>query len=855
MKKLLIFTTIALFCLSGIKAQQWMNYLENKDQSPSYFEVEKAFFAYQNDSAVKSRKDIKKYRRWEYFWKNRVDEHGHFPSKTYWQEARKAAAMSSPRTSYANWVEVGPREIPTSVPYDRPGGIGRIDCITFHTSNDSIYWIGTPSGGLWKTTDDGETWENLTDGLPSLGVSDLKVHPEDENTLFLATGTRDTWWETYSVGILKSVDGGYNWIETGLDFDLSYGYQVNEILINPENPDIMLAATNVGIFRSADGSDSWERVNYSNVKDIAFKPNDYNVVYASTFNTNGGARFYKSIDGGLSFGVVQSVGINASQVNRICIGVTDAAPDYIYLLCSSVNNNMYGLFKSTDGGDNWSEPIQDPLLNLIGYNVNGHDEGGYGYYMMGFVVSPENPDILYAGGANIWKSTDGGQNWQNSADWLGRSGIDYVHADQHTFQFNPLTMALYAGCDGGIYKLEPGSDDWQDKSEGLGILQIYRIGLFYIDDNRALLGPQDNGIISMEDDDLKEIWLAEAGDNFYDQSNPEKMFLSGYGMGLCKSINGGVDFVSIQPYGESKLLFNPPFIKHTNEDVIYCAYADVYRSENWGNSWTKIMDNPDNEPRMLTLRVAPSSSDVLYTANSTNIWRTLDSGESWTDITNGLIYGYVVISDITISDQNPMEVWITLGGYQAGRKVYRSTNGGDTWENISFNLPNIPVNCILFEPGSQSSVYIGTDVAVFYFNNDLNEWIYFSDGLPNVIVNELEINPVNRKIKAATFGRGVWESNLMDMTVLNVAKEKKHQFKIFPNPTDGMVHIELSEIPETAILINLIDMKGNAVWKHQMQSREHSFDLQLPQLLNGNYMLQVAYNEHRPSVKQIVISN
>jgi photosystem II stability/assembly factor-like uncharacterized protein len=853
MKRSIIICIISLLYFSGLYSQPWMSYIESKNQTPSYFEMEKAFNEYLSTNPDNVQRSTKKFKRWQYFWANRINEDGHFPSNLYWQEAKKVAQMSSRSRAYSNWTELGPRTIPENIQYDRPGGIGRIDCITFHPSNDSIYWIGTPAGGLWKTINDGETWENLTDNLPTLGVSDLVVHPNDENTLFLATGTRDTWWETFSVGILKSTDGGYTWNETGLSMDVQYGYQVSEILINPENPDIMIASTSIGIYRSEDGSDTWDRISYQWTKDIAFKPGDYNVIYASTFNPNGNASFFKSINGGLSFEIVQNVGFNSSQVNRICISVSEAAPDYVYLLCSSTQNNMYGFYKSIDGGDSWTEPIADPLLNLIGYNVDGHDSGGFGFYMIGFTVSPQNENEIYAGGANIWKSTDGGITWQNSGDWLGRSGIDYVHADQHVLKFNPLNLALYSGCDGGVYKLEPGSDDWQDRSEGLGILQIYRIGLFYDDDNRAIVGPQDNGIITINDTIISELFLAEAGDNFYDQTYPDKIFVSGYGLGLCKSVNGGTSLYSIQPAGETKLVFNPPYIMHPVEDIIYCAYSDVYMSENRGVSWTKIMDNPSSLPRMLSMEVSASNSNVLYTANNNNIWRTLDRGEIWTDITNGIHLGSAVISDITISDSNPLDVWITLGGYQNTKKVYSSKDGGDTWVNISYNLPNIPVNCITFEPESNSSVYIGTDVAVYYHNEYLSEWIYFSDSLPNVIINELEINPVFKKIKAGTFGRGIWESNLMDSHFVKIPENNNFDFNIYPNPTNGLLNIELKEKPETDIEISLFEISGKMVWNDIVPQPENTFNIQLPSGCNGNYLIKISYN-NQDCTKQVTIT-
>ncbi len=847
MKRIFILASLlCVFCT--IKAQN--RFPDQMKHGASFYEMRDAFENHFEKPELESSRLKKKFARWEYFYSRRVDETGHIPHKLIWDEWKKAQRNSGNGFSYANWTEVGPREVPHCQPFDRPGGIGRIDCITFHPTDENIYWIGTPAGGLWKTYDDGAHWINLTDNLPTLGVSDLKVHPNDANTLFMATGTRDTWWETYSVGILKSTDGGYSWEVTGLNFEVLDGNQVSEILINPENPDIMLAATKAGIFRSEDGSESWERVGgYSWVKDLAFKPGDYSVVYATTFNPNGGARFRRSDDGGKTFMSVNDVGFNRYEVNRICIATTPANPELIYLLCSSsTNNDMYGFYKSTDGGESWFEPIADEQLNLIGYNVDGHDNQGFGYYMIGFVASPFDENELYAGGANIWKSTDGGVNWINSADWQGRQQIDYVHADQHMLTYNPHNQAVFSGCDGGIYKKDAGSDDWVDKSGNLGIMQLYKLGLYYADDSRALLGPQDNGIISLSDDYPKEIWLAEAGDHFYDQNNPENIFFSGYGLGLCKSMNGGDEIYQIHPAGETKYVFNPPFIMHPAEDVIFCAFNDIYRSENRGATWTKIMEKPDTDPRILSLEVAASDVGVLYASDASRVWRTLNNGDEWVEVTDGLLPGSSAITDIAISTENPMHVWVTYAGYSAENKVYKSTDGGENWINISLGLPNLPVNCITYEPGSGSSVYIGTDLGVYFYNDALDDWLYFSDGLPNVIVNELEINPLNDKIKAATFGRGLWESPLMTPTITAAREIEMEDLRVYPNPNQGEIFIDLKKDIHAPIELQLIDFKGRNVLRKNLPDGTSPIHLSLPGLPSGSYVLKIGYNNEIQSV-------
>jgi len=850
---LLLATFLAVAVL--LPAQTWMKDVPaNDDGRMNYFEAKKYIGNFRKMNPHRKLSEEKQFLRAQFLLDGRVDETGRLPVGTYWEEAMKAIKQRKETKDGLNqWMPLGPNSVPINVAAGRIGGIGRIDCIEFHPDNGDIFYIGSPSGGAWKTIDGGASWESLTDNIPSIGISDIDLMPGDPETIFICTGTRDTWWETFSVGILRSDDGGYTWQETGLNYAITQNRAVHELLINPENPLIMVAATSGGIYRSIDGGDYWDYVQGGNFMDLEFKSGDYNVVFATTFtyyNCNG--KIYRSVDGGQNFDALENTGIIPSQVNRITIGVTPADPEVIYALCSSCSDNgFHGLYRSNDGGDTWYETENADNKNLLGWASSGTDNGGQGYYTLALAVAPNNPNLVYVGGVNIWRSNNAGENWTLDAQWQGQGAV-YVHADIHIFKYNNNT--LFNGNDGGIYKFVPLNNNWVDLSEGLEIMQLYRLGVYRNDETLRIASPQDNGTILFREGGFNEIVLAEACDNFFHYDNPDVMFFGGYGAGLRRSVNGGGSSVSIQPPGETNLRFNPPFIMHPEDtQILYCGFLDVWKSENTGTSWTNLTNGLSNGVYYNSLEVAPSDDNYIYAATSQQIWRSTDDGVTWENIKAGLLTN-TAISDIVISSADPKHIWVTMSGFSLNRKVYHSVDAGDNWENISINLPNLPVNCIAYEPGLDDAIYVGTDVGVYYLNNNHDEWICYSDGLPNVMIDELEIHPVSGKIFAATFGRGIWDCPLADPIYVSVENNGISGLNVYPNPSENDLWIEFSGVENEIFTISVINLLGQTVAEKTITSDNGTVKLQfdVAELPRGLYTVQVLGHDTE-QVRKVVL--
>jgi len=843
---------------SMMMGQAWMINLPIEERDSRDFNDIIASY-YELESQHAPVEGAKQFKRMEFFLSGRMDESGEFPVETFWKEATAVMKERYYKTDlYGEWTDLGPFGPPMLLDGSRPGGNGRLDCITFHPTNPDIFFVGSPSGGLWKTTDHGQSWITLTDNLPSIGVSDLVIDPTDPDIMYLATGTRDCWWETYSAGILKTYDGGITWEETGLSYQIPEQKFVSKIVMDPNDRNILIAACSDGIYKSTDAATSWDRVQPGNFKDMAMRPGDFSIIYATTFNYFGSARVYMSSDSGDGFSAISVDGLLSSQTNRISIGVTSANPDVVYLLTSEANGSgFHGVWRSDDAGQNWIHASQGCPNNLLGWAVSGNDSGGQGWYTLALAVSPGNPDHVYVGGVNIWESFDGGVNWQINSHWLGQGGKDYVHADIHTLDYNAVNDVLYTGVDGGIYELQAGGIDWDDLTGDILSYQIYRLGLYENDDEMAIVSPQDNGTTLFRDGNVNEIVLAEACDNFIDPQDPDVLYYGGYGAGLLRSDDGGHSPNFIHPPGETNLRFNPPFIMdYSDNDVIYSAFLDVYKSTNRGNNWVKISNGFLSGNYFSMLEVAPSDNQYLYGGYAGAVWMTSNSGDNWNNISSGLINSSVSgASDIAVSYTNPEHIWASMNGFLAGNKVYKSTDAGQNWENISLNLPNVPVNCVVYENTSANGIYVGTDVGIYYINDFLSEWVDFSNGLPNVIILELEINYKESKIKAATYGRGLWESPLISPSVNVPETASEEMLLVFPNPSDGNITVVTEYSEKDSPVLQVYDMSNSLLYQETLSGggERQYIDLDLTDQPAGTYIVRLTETSGYTMTRKVVI--
>ncbi|MBI9038170.1 MAG: T9SS type A sorting domain-containing protein [Bacteroidales bacterium] len=709
------------------KTPSWVDMMS--DRSVNFYDVQKEFNEYFKNKPNGKGTGWKQFKRWEWFMEPRVYPSGdRFDQVMLWEEVEKYKEEHSLKSTSvpSDWQELGPRTSANVTGHWNPG-IGRINVIMRDPFDTDIIYIGTPSGGLWKTTDEGQTWNVLTDNLPVIGVSAVAIDYTNTDIVYIGTGDKDAG-DNYSIGVLKSFDGGQTWEETGLCWTIGNSRTIAKLIIHPEDPNILLAATSNGVYKTIDGGDIWLKVHSGGIDDIDFKPGEPDIVYCITRS------FFKSTDGGDSFTQISGVpGSSRSQ-----IAVTEANPEYVYFFSSAS-----GLFLSTDSGESFTKQSDTPTST------------GQAWYDLACAASHVNPEEIHIGAINTFRSENGGKDWTRTTDWTWGNPYGYTHCDIHEIVF--FGGDLFVGSDGLISKSSDHGDNWTNLTEGIGMRQFYRIACSKTNPNKYMGGSQDNGTSVYTDDHWHE-WLGADGmecvidwtdDNIvYGTSQNGNFYKSNTG-----GNNGGINIT--QPGGGAWVT---PFVMDPfDHNTLYVGSSNVRKTTDGMQSWETISNLGGGN--INNLSIAESDGNYLYASKSSNIWGTKNGGDSWQNITTGL--ADLSISYIAVNPKNPEKIAVSLSGFDEGNKVFVSENAGDTWTNISGSLPNIPANCVIYNCDPDEGLFVGMDVGIYFKDNTLDDWEPFMTNLPNVIVNELEIHYETGRIRAGTYGRGLWESDLM----------------------------------------------------------------------------------------------
>ncbi|HNL28963.1 MAG TPA: T9SS type A sorting domain-containing protein [Saprospiraceae bacterium] len=781
---------LGILMLAGITlfSQNWINDLVEEGKPLNFYEIQKKANEYwtTHDPTEKG-KGFKPYKRWENYWENRLMEDGTFPpagiTNRNFQKYLKSHPLKQAEKALAgaNWTSIGPNS--TDGGY---AGIGRINAIAFHPTNNNIIYLGSPGGGFWKTTNGGVNWTCTTDNLSSLGVSAIVVKPSNPNEIFLATGDGDAT-DTWSFGVLKSTDGGNNWAITGLDWSNSYNKVIREMIMDPNDENTMMLASNDGIYRTTDGAVTWAKVQSGNFYDIEANPNAAtNTFYACTQTG-----FHKSTDNGATWTNVQ----NITGSNRIELAVAPSNSNVVYALTSlSSNSGFKGLYRSDDSGSTYVLKSSSP--NLLGWADDGSDSGGQGWYDLTLGVNPTDENTIFTGGVTNWKSTDGGVTWALNSFWYGIPGVAEVHADKHHAVWRGSDF--FQGNDGGIYRTTDNGTTWVDISGDLVISQMYRLGVSQ-SDAKAIAGLQDNGTKLMQ---TNGAWSDVIGGDGMEcaihPTNSQVMYGEVYYGNIERSTNGGVSWTSIKPSGSGNGQWITPFtLDPTTPTTIYMGFAQIYKSTNQGNSWSTISPN-FGLGAMSMINVAPSNSNYIYTGTSGALRRTTDGGATWSNVT---VPGSGTVM-LAIHPLDPNTLYAVRSNYTAGAKVYKSTDGAATWTNISGSLPNLPANCIVYANCTQDGLYVGMDAGVYYKDNTMADWILHNDNLPNAEIRELEIDYNEKKIYAATYGRGMWKADLFMSAPLITITAGTTTGPTTCGGSDGSIVLNFTNVPNGSYLIS-----------------------------------------------------
>ncbi len=741
----------------------WINMMQ--DYSINYYSTVSAFNKYYENRTVVPHTGFKTFKRWEEFWRTRVDEQGNFPAPdALWNAYFNYFGKGQGHTTFSangNWIPLGPVTLPGNST-GQPNGNGRINAIAFHPTDSNKLWIGTPQGGLWETADGGNTWTSSSDNLPSLGVSSILINPSNPNIMYIGSGDRDGG-DSQGLGVLKSTDGGNTWVQinNGLGF-----YTVGMMVMNPLNSNIIIAATSNGIYKTINAGATWVKksTNSNNYKDIKYHPTDTNIVYVVENSI-----FYRSTDAGNTFTTISGGAIsNLPTGSRAVIGISHAAPDFVYIILA---NGVYkGTYLSKDKGQTFINRSTTP--NIFDYSSNGSGTATQAWYDMTVAVDTGNIGTLYVGGVNIFRSTDSGATWTCYGHWTG-SGAAPIHADQHQLRIDTKTNRLYCGNDGGVYYRRPGASTFTNITGGLNISQIYRIGQSAQAPGIVIAGWQDNGTGFYRESLGINKWKTTLGGDgmecIIDPTDSNYMYGALYYGNINRTASGGTLGTTVANTGsfginEQGAWITPYALHIKNPNTMFVGYKNIWRGIGVKNTpvWKKITAGfTDN---VVAMEQCESDTSRMYYSRSGKFFRTdslyLDN-PTFRDISAKTPNPSSTVNWIETHPNKPFTVYIIQNN-----AIYRSNDTGNSWINITGTLPGANKNCLLIDKQATDGLYLGTDIGVFYKDSTMALWQPYKTNLPaNSRITELEMyydyaNTSSCRLSAGTYGRGLWQSDV-----------------------------------------------------------------------------------------------
>jgi len=685
-------------------------------------------------------------------------------------------------TITARWTEIGPSIVPNGQTFGSPPMpvSGRLSTIALHPFDQNIIYIGAAQGGVWKTTNGGQSWTALTDNLPSLAMGSLAIDPRNPEIIYAATGEAHFSVDSYyGAGIFKSTDGGATWINIGgPSFPTSSRPRISKIFIDPNNSNILYAgvASNTvtnsanGFYRSTDGGNAWSKLLSGRAVDFVFDPNDIGTIYIalSGFDNSTPNGIFKSTDAGANWTQLGG-GLPTTDIARIAIAIAPSSPQTLYAVYENPSTwDLKGLFKSTDSGNSW-EQLTDPPRGPFGNICQC-------FYDLHLMVDPLDAGIVYFGGVSLYKSTNGGASWRDISSGNGTGGI---HADQHVLIFHPADRnRIWIGNDGGIWRSDDSGTSWIDLNTNLATIQFQTVAMHPTNASITYGGTQDNGTLKyLGTPSWTRVRGGDGGCMLVDFNNPSIVYHCFTRVDIERSDNGGITWArKLNGFPRDRngnisdraAFYAPVVMDPVDPQTLYFGTFRLWKTTNKAESWSPIspdLTEPGDGAVITAIAVAPGSTSTIYVGTSNSrLQATTNGGETWANVTRSPLPNRFVTS-IAVDPNLSQTAYVTFSGFNANTPstpghVFKTTDGGTTWRNVSSNLPDIPVNKIIANPVLPNTFYIGTDIGVFQTTNGGASWISINEGLPTVAVFDLDIKSNLGIMRAATHGRGMFEIRL-----------------------------------------------------------------------------------------------
>ena len=773
-------------------------------------------------------------------------------------------ANTSSRVAIAqgNWQSMGPSNVG-----------GRTIGICIDPNDTNIVWLGSASGGMWKSTTGGigsNAWTYVPTGFPVLGVSSIAINPNNSNIMYAGTGETYDYGSSVNgfihrttrgsngVGILKSTDAGVTWIQS-----LNWTYQqrrgVWDIIINPLKPTTVYAATTEGVYKSINAGVTWQNIlPQTMVMDLEIDKNDTNILYAGVGNLSSPNKgLYKTSNSGASWNILSN-GLPANtQGGRISVATYDSNPHIVMCMIADSFATV-GIYRSDDQGASWTS------VNTIGTDIVSY-QGWYAHCLM---MAAKDSSHVFAGGVNLFESLSNG-SFMNRISGVNTFNTN-VWSDLHGMITNPLDAnKIYLLTDKGLFRSDNLCQSFYSCVDGYNVSQMYIGSVSTTDSTIALAGLQDrntqryNGTLSWD-----PVLGGDGSFNAIDPTDDFFQFASSQYLNIAASFDQGFSFNYVYTSPASAAGGNPaafiaPFvIAPSNTQVLYAGGVGIIQSTDRGQSWFPVGPaSLDTGNKILSIAVSATNSDTLYCTTAPengpmHVFLSADAGLSFTDISNGLPNRYP--RDIAVNPTNSKELYVVFSGFGAGH-IFKSSNAGVSWSDVSTTLPDLPFHCITIDPLHTDTIIAGCDFGVFISPDKGNTWYAYNTGLPEaVMVFDLVYSPSDRSVVAFTFGHGAYKVFLNDLNVginSHVLAQNKYQ-KIFPNPVNNVLTIEIATSQNEDAEITIYDINGKIILNNKVEklsAGKNKIKLNTSLLANGTYFVKTTLATHSLLSKFLVV--
>ena len=760
----------------------------------------------------------------DWFFSQRAYPYGEIDTKTY-LKALKAKEESELNRSASSafdqqWTPVGP---------DNVGG--RITDIEMWPDDLNTILAGSASGGIFRSKDQGVSWEPIFDEAASLAIGDIAIARSNPEVIYVGTGEANAGGGSLAydgLGVYKSSDRGESWEHIGLEGVGSIG----RVAIDPENENTVFVAAmgrlfggnpERGIYRTNDGGVNWDQVlsisDTTGGIDLAIHPTNANIVYAAMWERSrrpndiiyGGetSGLYRSKDGGDNWELLQNgLPTLPDTIGRIAIAIAPSNPNKVYAFIADKIGFTEGVYVSVDGGDSWNTLPIEGITDVF-----------FQWWFSKLFVNPVNEDKIYLASFNMHQYAMGDETWSDM--------FSGVHVDQHALYVHPLdTSFIVNGNDGGIFISYDSGDNYL-KSIDLPNMQFYTCEIDPSNTSTIYGGAQDNGTYKNESDNPNSWTRILGGEGMrmlVDPDSSDIIYCEFQNGNAFRSFDGGETLETIISSidGDDRRNWNTPMALDYHEpNRIYYGTQRVWRSLDRGGDFEVISEDMTNGPyegnrafgTLTTIESSRVNAEIIYVGTDDgNVWNSLDNGKNWASLNIGMNnprWTTAVLPD-------PIDeavAYVCFSGFRYDSNdgsIYKTMDSGQTWIDITGDLPDIPINDIQVDLRNNELLFIATDIGVYYSENAGSSWQILGQGLPNVPVIDIDIEH-DGKLVAATYGRSMYYYLIPEISAIG-----EYHFidvKIFPNPTNDFVKLKIDS-DANELMVEVYTFQGELLMKN-----------------------------------------